>query len=264
MCWYSSRCNGLLGWWAPGGVARYDLSSSSWIGDFRASGGEIDNDDVRAVSCDEANEIVYFGYDTDGIGIGRYIYGTQNQALAPIDAGDGISEEAVFPGGLLYHNNRVLISHVGTGAGGFSQVPVSGTTVGAGSLIDPGLSSGSIVVKPTATGATAYAIARNGENTGNSRVDLLDANGLTPGGIDSFVALSSGRILEFLSHGNKVYAVQGEDVTSGLGTSILEGTLINGSVRWDRSFSFGFEIVNEIYHDGTDLWVTTIFQGLTY
>ena len=253
---------GSLGWWAPGGVARYDLSSNSWIGDFRANSGEIDNDDVRAVSCDQPNEIVYFGYDTDGIGIGRYIYGTQNQALAPIDAGDGISEEAVFPGGLLYHNNRVLIAHVGTGAGGFSQVPVTGTTVGSGSLVDPGLSSGSIVLKPTANGATAYAIARNGESTGNSRVDLLDSNGLTPGGIDSFVALSSGRILEFLSHGNKVYAVQGEDVTSGLGTSILEGTLINGTVRWDRSFSFGFEIVNEIYHDGTDLWVSTIFQGL--
>ena len=62
---------GYLGWWAPGGIGRYDTASSTWISNFRAQSGEISNDDVRSLACDDANEILYSAYDTDGIGVGR-------------------------------------------------------------------------------------------------------------------------------------------------------------------------------------------------
>ena len=254
---------GYLGWWAPGGIGRYDTTSSTWISNFRAQSGEISNDDVRSLACDDANEILYSAYDTDGIGVGRYLYGGQDLKLSDITAQDGISEEAVFPGGLLYHNNKLMISHLANNRGGFSLIGVVGVNLGTGSLVDPGLETGSIVVKPTTSGTDAYAIGRNGGTSGNSRVDLLDSTGFTPGGIDTFTALSSGRVLEIVSSGNKVWALAGEDVTSGYGNSILEGTLVSGEVRWDRSFSLGAETGNELLVDGNRLWVTNAGSGLT-
>ena len=254
---------GNLGWWAPGGIGRYDTTSSTWISNFRAQSGEISNDDVRSLACDDTNEILYSAYDTDGIGVGRYLYGGQDLKLSDITAQDGISEEAVFPGGLLYHNNKLMISHLANSRGGFSLIGVVGVNLGTGSLVDPGLETGSIVVKPTTSGTDAYAIGRNGGASGNSRVDLLDGTGFTPGGIDTFTALSSGRVLEIISSGNKVWALAGEDVTSGYGNSILEGTLVSGEVRWDRSFSLGAETGNELLVDGNRLWVTNAGSGLT-
>ena len=254
---------GYLGWWAPGGIGRYDTTSATWISNFRAQSGEISNDDVRSLACDDTNEILYSAYDTDGIGVGRYLYGGQDLKLSDITAQDGISEEAVFPGGLLYHNNKLMISHLANSRGGFSLIGVVGVNLGTGSLVDPGLETGSIVVKPTTSGTDAYAIGRNGGTSGNSRVDLLDSTGFTPGGIDTFTALSSGRVLEIVSSGNKVWALAGEDVTSGYGNSILEGTLVSGEVRWDRSFSLGAETGNELLVDGNQLWVTNAGSGLT-
>ena len=253
---------GYLGWWAPGGIGRYDTTSSTWISEFSSQGGEIPNDDVRSLACDDANEILYSGFDTDGIGVGRYLYDGQDLKLSEITAQDGISEEAVFPGGLLYHNNKLMISHLANSRGGFSVIGVVGVNVGTGSLVDPGLETGSIVVKPSSSGTDAYAIGRNGGSSGNSRVDLLDNTGFTPGGIDTFTALSSGRVVEIVSSGNKVWALVGEEVTSGFGNSILEGTLVNGDVRWDRSFSLGAETGNELLLDGTGLWVSNAGSGL--
>ena len=254
---------GYLGWWAPGGIGRYDTASSTWISNFRAQSGQIPDDDVRSLACDDSNEILYSAFDTDGIGVGRYLYAGQDIKLADITAQDGISEEAVFPGGLLYHNNKLMVSHLGINRGGFSLIGVVGVNVGTGSLVDPGLETGSIVLKPTTSGSDAYAIGRNGGTSGNSRVDLLDNTGFTPGGIDTFTALSSGRVLEIVSSGNKVWALAGEDVTSGYGNSILEGTLVNGDVRWDRSFLLGAETGNELLVDGNRLWVTNAGSGLT-
>ena len=64
-------------WWGnQGGIARYDLVdhdsdsiTNEWISAMTSGNSGLSNNDPRAVTCDEANDILYIAYDTEGVGL---------------------------------------------------------------------------------------------------------------------------------------------------------------------------------------------------
>ena len=73
-----NRCKILVG--KSRRVARYDFAdhdsdsiTNEWISAMRSGSSGLTNNDPRAVTCDEVNDILYIGYDTEGVGIDRTI-----------------------------------------------------------------------------------------------------------------------------------------------------------------------------------------------
>ena len=227
-------------WWGnQGGIARYDLVdhdsdsiTNEWISAMTSGNSGLSNNDPRAVTCDEANNILYIAYDTEGVGIDRYNYNTD--AYLPIlTAADGISEDRIFPGGLLHDNNVLLAAHQYDNQGGISRLITSGTATANGQVLDPGMDGCSIDRAPSSTGQVIYAVGRSGQTTGLNRVDRLDSSGLIASGYDELAGLTSGRVLEIVSNDTHVWITSALDSSSFYGSSILQGELLsNGSVRW--------------------------------
>ena len=188
---------GRLSWWGnQGGIARFDLSDSDndgitgeWISPLTDNSLGLSNDDPRAIACDEQNHIMYVGYDTEGIGIDRYNYNT-NQFIRTLTSNDGISEDRIFPGGMLHHNNVLMAAHQLVNTGGISRIVTSGTSSANGQILDPGMDGCSIERAPSTTGPV-YAIGRSGQTTGLNRVDRLDNSGLIASGYDELAGLTS-------------------------------------------------------------------------
>ena len=73
-------------WWAVGGgIARFDLSdhdgdgvTEEWITPITEDNSNMVDRDARALACDEQNEILYVGFDTDNVGIDRFDYSSNN------------------------------------------------------------------------------------------------------------------------------------------------------------------------------------------
>ena len=102
----------------------------------------------------------------------------------------GVSEDPVFPGGMLFDEDLLLVAHF-DGDGGITRVLTSGTSATSGQVIGQGMDSCSIVRAPTA--ARSYAIGRSGDLSGINRVDRLDATGLIEGGLTSSSASPRSR-----------------------------------------------------------------------
>ena len=172
---------GAVNWWGnQGGIARYDLAdhdsdgtTNEWITSVLTSNGLADND-VRALACDDANGIMYAGFDEEGVGIARYNYNT-NQFLSTLtNAADGISEDRIFPGGMLHDGNVLLAAHQYDNVGGISRIITSGPSTINGQILSPGMDACSIVKAPTSS-TPVYAIGRSGQTSGVNRVDRLDS-----------------------------------------------------------------------------------------
>ena len=262
---------GRLQWWQGGYVARYDYADSDgngvtgeWIGSWEDGNG-LDDPDPRAVTCDESHPMLYTGYDSDNAGASRYDY-SSDTLLTPITPSDGISAEPVFPGGILYDNGILLMSHVDEG--GISRIETSGSSISTGNVFGVGMDGSSIVRAPPESDF-AYAIGRSGETSGVNRVDRLDSTGLIEGGFDELLILPSGDVVEYASDGSNVWVAIGTSnqgnfqSSSGYARTIIEGSVDqNGNVSWVDSFDFNDDIVEDILLDGNTLWISTTYRGL--
>ena len=110
-----------------GGVARFDMADNDgdgiteeWITPATEGNSNIADNDARALACDEDNDIVYVGFDSEGAGIDRFDY-SSNTFLGTLTTDMGVSENSVFPGGMLYDENVLLVSHYGD-TGGITRV----------------------------------------------------------------------------------------------------------------------------------------------
>ncbi len=262
---------GRLQWWQGGYVARYDYLDSDgngiageWI-DAWEDGNGLDDADPRAIACDESHPMLYVAYDSDNVGISRFDYSTDT-LLSAITPSDGISPEPVFPGGILYDNGILLVSHVDEG--GISRIETSGLVISTGTVFGVGMDGSSIVRAPPASDF-AYAIGRSGETSGVNRVDRLDPTGLIEGGFDELLILPSGDVVEFVSNGSRVWAAIGTSnqgnwqSSSGYGRTIMEGTVDqNGTLTWLDSYDFNDDIVEDVILDGNTLWISTTYRGM--
>ena len=255
-------------WWAVGGgIARFDLAdydgdgiTEEWISPITEDNSNIADRDVRALACDVENDIMYVGFDAEDVGIGRFDYGSNN-FLTPLTTESGVSGDKVFPGGMLFDENLLLVSHY-DGAGGISRVITTGSTASPGVVIGTGMDSCSIVRSPSES-STEYAIGRSGDLSGINRVDRLDTTGLIEGGFDELVGLPSGVVHEMISNETHVWVTVGSSDQSYLGSTILQGELVNnGSVNWQYGFDSIYEGINEIALLDQEIWFTTVGGGL--
>ena len=257
-------------WWGnQGGIARYDLAdhdqdslTNEWISSMTSGSTGLSNNDPRALACDEANRIMYIGFDTEGVGFDRYNYNTGSY-LSTLTSTDGISMDRIFPGGMHHENNVLLAGHQYDNQGGISRLVTSGTATANGQVLDPGMDGCSIERAPSNSGQMVYAIGRSGQTTGMNRVDRLDNSGLIASGFDELAGLSSGRVVEIISNETHVWISSSLGVNSYYGSSVLQGEILsNGSVRWEYGYNFQQDIVNEMLLDDETLWVTTAGRGL--
>ena len=260
---------GRISWWGnQGGIARYDMGdwdgdgiTDEWITPMTDSSQGLSDDDPRAMACDEQNDVLYIGFDSDGVGLDRYNYNT-NQFLSTLTSQDGISEDRIFPGGMLHHNNVLLAAHQYDNTGGISRIVTSGTSTANGQILDPGMDGCSIERAPSST-TPVYAIGRSGQTTGLNRVDRLDNTGLIASGFDELAGLTSGRVVAFESNETHVWVALTTDPNAYYASSILQGErLSNGSVRWEFGYNANQDVINSLQIDGDELWVTTAGRGL--
>ena len=256
-------------WWGNGGgVARFDMADNDgdgiteeWITPATEGNSNIADNDARALACDEENDIVYVGFDSEGAGIDRFDY-SSNTFLGTLTTDMGVSENSVFPGGMLYDENVLLVSHYGD-TGGITRVITSGSSASGIIHFGLGMDSCSIVRAALPAGDRAYAIGRSGDLSGINRVDRLDSTGLIEGGFDELVGLPSGVVHEMVSNDTHVWVAVGSSDDSFLGSTILQGEFLdNGSVNWQYGYNTLFEYINEIMLDENQLWVSTVGGGL--
>ena len=254
-------------WGNQGGIARYDLAdhdsdgtTDEWITSVLTSNGLADND-VRALACDDANRIIYAGFDEEGVGIARYDYNAGLFLDTLTNAADGISEDRIFPGGMLHDGDVLLTAHQYDNDGGISRIVTSGTSTINGQILSPGMDACSIVRAPSST-SPVYAIGRSGQTSGVNRVDRLDSTGLIESGYDELVGITSGQIQNIISNETNVWVTSSQNRNSYYASSVLQGELTNGTVRWEFGYDFAGDIINDISLDGDKLWVTTAGSGL--
>ncbi len=255
-------------WWVDGGgVARFDLADNDgdgiineWITPLIEDNSNIADRDARALACDEANDILYIGFDTEDQGLDRFNYNSNN-FLATLTPDRGVSGDKVFPGGMLHDDNVLLVAHY-DGSGGITRVITSGNAASNGQILGTGMDACSIVRAPSET-SRAYAIGRSGDTSGINRVDRLDSTGLIDGGFDALVGLPSGIVHEMISNETHVWVTVGSSPNSFLGSTILQGELLeNGSVNWQYGFDAQFESINEILLGDGEIWLSTLGGGL--
>ena len=254
-------------WWQDGGgVARFDLAdhdgngtSEEWITPLIEDNSNIADRDARALACDESNNILYIGFDTYDVGIDRFSYNSNN-FIGTLTTDRGISPDNVFPGGMIHDNNLLLVAHYG-GNAGITRVITSGTTASNAQILSTGMDACSIVRSPSES-SRIYAIGRSGESSGINRVDRLDNTGLIEGGFDELVGLPSGVVHEIISNGTHVWVTVGSQADSYLGSTILQGELLNGSVNWQRGYNAIYDSINEILLLDDEIWLSTVGGGL--
>ena len=255
-------------WWAVGGgIARFDLAdhdgdgiSEEWISPITTDNSNLVDRDVRALACDSENEILYIGFDTLGAGIDRFSYDSNN-FLDTLTPDIGVSENPTFPGGMLFDDDLLLVSHY-DGDGGISRVITSDGSITSAQVIGRGMDAGSIVRAPPEN-VRAYAIGRSGDLSGINRVDRLDSTGLIEGGFDELVGLPSGIVHEMISNETHVWVTVGSSEYSYVGSTVLQGELLeNGSVNWQFGMNSLSENINEILLDDQTIWATTVGEGL--
>jgi len=260
---------GRVSWWGnQGGIARYDTGdwdgdgvTREWISPMTDSSQGLSDDDPRAMACDQQNDILYIGFDSNGVGLDRYNY-NNNQYLKTLTTIDGISVDRVFPGGMLHHNNILLAAHQYDNTGGISRIVTSGTSIANGQILDPGMDACSIVRAPSST-APVYAIGRSGQTTGLNRVDKLDSTGLIVSGFDELAGLTSGRVVAFESNETHVWVAMTTGANAYYASSVLQGQrLSNGSIRWEFGFNANQDVINSLQLGEDELWVTTAGRGL--
>ncbi len=260
---------GRVSWWGnQGGIARYDTGdwdgdgiTREWIAPMTESSQSLSDDDPRAMACDQQNDILYIGFDSNGIGLDRYNY-NNNQYLKTLTTIDGISEDRVFPGGMLHHNNVLLAAHQYDNTGGISRIVTSGISTANGQILDPGMDACSIERAPSST-TPVYAIGRSGQTTGLNRVDKLDSTGLIVSGFDELAGLTSGRVVAFESNETHVWVAMTTGANAYYASSVLQGQrLSNGSIRWEFGFNANQDVINSLHLDEDELWVTTAGRGL--
>ena len=254
-------------WWlVGGGIARFDLGdydgdgiTDEWITPITNDNSNMADKDVRALACDEENEIMYVGFGTDNVGIDRFDY-SSNNFLDTLTPDMGVSENPVFPGGMIYDEDLLLVAHY-DGNGGITRVITSGASATSGQVIGLGMDSCSIVRAPT--NSRSYAIGRSGDLSGINRVDRLDSTGLIEGGFDELVGLPSGVVSEMISNGTHVWVTVGSSEYSYLASTVLQGELLdNGSVNWQYGFDALSESINEIMIVDQEIWASTVGDGL--
>ena len=260
---------GRVSWWGnQGGIARFDMAdwdsdgiTNEWIAPMTEGNQGLSDNDPRAAACDEQNDVLYIGFDTEGIGFDRYNYNT-DLFMQTLDSRDGISEDRIFPGGMLHHNNVLLAAHQYDNTGGISRLITSGTSTANGQILDPGMDGCSIERAPSST-TPVYAIGRSGQTTGLNRVDRLDSTGLIASGYDELAGLTSGRVVEFESNETHVWVALTSDTNGYYASSVLQGELLaNGSVRWEFGYNANQDVINSLKLDGEELWVSTAGRGL--
>lgn len=258
-------------WWQTGGgIARFDLADhdgngviEEWIPPLTEDNSNIADKDVRALACDEQNEVLYIGFDTENVGFDRFSYGTDSFVGTLTQNSHGISPDKVFPGGMMHDGNVLLVSHY-DGEGGISRIITSGITASNGIVIGTGMDACSIVQIPTPSGTNSpsYAIGRSGDSSGINRVDRLDITGLIEGGVDELIGLPSGVVHEFTTNGTHVWLTVGSSQFSTFGSIVLQGKLLNDTVEWEYGSRSPYETINDIQFEDGQIWITTVGQGL--
>ena len=155
----------------------------------------------------------------------------------------------------------MLTAHQFDTTGGISRIITSGTSSLNGQILSPGMDGCSIVRAPSSS-TPIYAIGRSGQTSGINRVDRLDSTGLIESGYDELTGLTSGKILNIISNETNVWATSSLGWNSYYASSVLQGELVNDTVRWQYGYSFDGDIINDISLDGDNLWVTTAGNGL--
>jgi len=273
--WSMEECNGnmhfAVRWQGQfgngGGVGRYNISTDSWESNvWTQGGGGLDDDDAVALTCDDQN-VVYIGYQDEGRGISRYDY-TSSNWLTTLDSSDGISEDSVWWDSLSWGGGILVIGHSfeDDSDGGISIIEVSGNLVFSGLTLDQNVESSSVNYVNNAPFGSGFIIGRPGGSQGFSSVDWLDSNNqLNKAYFDSQSDFLNGNIEEFAGNSNNLYIVTANDRFDDIGSSILEGQYgANGTVTWNRGWSFGFDTIKDILFEDTSntIWITTQGQGL--
>ena len=161
----------------------------------------------------------------------------------------------------MHDGNVLLTAHQFDTTGGISSIITSGISTVNGQILSPGMDGCSIVKAPSSS-TPIYAIGRSGQTSGVNRVDRLDSTGLIESGFDELTGLTSGKILNIISNETNVWATSSLGWNSYYASSVLQGELVNGTVRWQYGYSFDGDIINDISLDGNKLWVTTAGNGL--
>jgi hypothetical protein len=162
---------------------------------------------------------------------------------------------------MLHDGNILLTAHQYDDTGGISRIVTSGTSTINGQILSPGMDACSIVRAPSST-TPVYAIGRSGQTSGVNRVDRLDSTGLIESGYDELVGITSGQIQNIISNETNVWVTSSQNRNSYYASSVLQGELTNGTVRWEFGYDFEGDIINDISLDGDKLWVTTAGSGL--
>jgi hypothetical protein len=252
--------NRWAGWGSQGGVARYDLNSSTWLPDWnQGSSGGLPHDNPVAIACDEAYDIVYIGFEEGDGSISRYDY-VNSQFLRLIDEDDNVISEPIFPGAMYHYGGGLIVGHYDNG--GLTLVTTSATLIT--SIIPFSTGSEATSISPVPNGGPfEFAIGRAGGSSGYNRVDQLDQTGLIPGAWDNLATLSTGRVAEFTGNATHIWVAPIDDYYSTYGSAILEGIYqANGSIEWTRAWNLNSLLVNEMTLDGDTLWVSTSGLGL--
>ena len=258
-------------WWQTGGgIARFDTLDhdgdgvfNEWISPITTDNSLISDNDPRALACDESNQILYIGFDTEGEGIDRFNYNS-NGFLTNLNQNNGISEGSVFPGGMLYHNGLLLVAHFGD-ISGITRISTQGNTASNGQILGQGMDACSIVRSPSSTSREIFAIGRSGQSSGINRVDRLDNTGLIEGGFDELVGLPGGSVQEIVSNSTHVWITHSDYFNSYWGSTILQGEILdNGSVNWQYGVRVLDDIINEMTLDNEKIWTSTVGNGLLY
>ena len=86
----------------------------------------LPHDNPVAITCDEAYDIVYIGFEEDDGSIARYDY-VNLRFLAELDEDDNTVSEPVFPGAMYHYGAGLLVGHYD--GGGITQIATTGPAV---------------------------------------------------------------------------------------------------------------------------------------
>ena len=243
-----------------GGVARFDLANGTVESSFTTS-TRLDDGNAAAVACDDANNILYVGYNDDSEPISRYDYNNDQWLTSLTSSSHNIPSDPVWWGAMKFAGGKLAIGYdIGDQGdnvigGGYAILSANGATVGTASH----LSTGSPVSSIDWLG-TQWLIGQAGGTSGYSHVDILGQSGQNT--IHALPNLVSGQVTSMA--GNQTHLWVASASWQNTGSGVLQGIrLSNGSVEWQKGWTIPANAaVTDIELVGTDLYLASNNRGL--
>ena len=243
-----------------GGVARFDLTNGTIQSSFTTS-TRLDDGNAAAVACDDANNILYVGYNDDSEPISRYDYNNNQWLTSLTSSSHNIPSDPVWWGAMKFAAGKLVIGYdIGTQGdnvigGGLAIIAANGASVGTAGI----RSTGSPVSSVDWLG-TQWLIGQAGGTSGYSHVDTIGQAGQNT--IRALPNLVSGQVTSI--SGNQTHVWVASASWQNTGSGVLQGVkLSNGSVEWQKGWTIPANaVVTDIEIVGTDLYLASNNRGL--